>query len=171
MTISSCLLDDRANRIVCASRSTNFCVALESISAVYKVQDPKHPAILQTQQGEARNSIASVVSCNAVRVRLVCVLRDSASRSRTFNSRRVSLTSKRNSKLPLVCQYTQGVMTMASSTPTASNGIDPSGQRPIVFFDLSIGETSIGRLKMELFSDIVPKTAENFRQLCIGEVR
>lgn len=43
------------------------------------------------------------------------------------------------------------------------------GARPIVFFDISIGETAVGRLKMELFSDIVPKTAENFRQLCTGE--
>lgn len=60
---------------------------------------------------------------------------------------------------------------MASSTPSAANGIDAATQRPIVFFDLNVGETSVGRLKMELFSDIVPKTAENFRQLCTGEVR
>ncbi|KAJ7249723.1 cyclophilin-like domain-containing protein [Mycena haematopus] len=37
--------------------------------------------------------------------------------------------------------------------------------------DINIGETPAGRLKMELFSDIVPKTAENFRQLCTGEYR
>lgn len=43
--------------------------------------------------------------------------------------------------------------------------------RPIVFMDINIGETPAGRLKMELFSDIVPKTAENFRQLCTGEHR
>nr|VWO94806.1 Peptidyl-prolyl cis-trans isomerase (PPIase) (EC [Ganoderma boninense] len=43
--------------------------------------------------------------------------------------------------------------------------------RPIVFMDVNIGETPAGRLKMELFSDIVPKTAENFRQLCTGEYR
>ncbi|EJD38343.1 hypothetical protein AURDEDRAFT_172582 [Auricularia subglabra TFB-10046 SS5] len=43
--------------------------------------------------------------------------------------------------------------------------------RPIVFFDVNIGETPAGRIKMELFSDIVPKTAENFRQLCTGEYR
>ncbi|KAH9915576.1 cyclophilin-like domain-containing protein [Epithele typhae] len=43
--------------------------------------------------------------------------------------------------------------------------------RPIVFMDINIGETPAGRLKLELFSDIVPKTAENFRQLCTGEYR
>ncbi|CAK5281434.1 unnamed protein product, partial [Mycena citricolor] len=43
--------------------------------------------------------------------------------------------------------------------------------RPIVFMDINIGETPAGRLKMELFSDVVPKTAENFRQLCTGEYR
>ena len=32
-----------------------------------------------------------------------------------------------------------------------------STQRPIVFMDVNIGETPAGRLKMELFSDIVPK--------------
>ncbi|KZT30091.1 hypothetical protein NEOLEDRAFT_1174427 [Neolentinus lepideus HHB14362 ss-1] len=46
-----------------------------------------------------------------------------------------------------------------------------SNQRPVVFMDINIGETPAGRLKMELFSDIVPKTAENFRQLCTGEYR
>ncbi|SRR6266576_5173721 len=72
-----------------------------------------------------------------------------------------------------------------SATPTIT--------RPIVFMDIQIGETPAGRLKMELFSEIVPKcvlrisskpvegliikvvglyrTAENFRQLCTGEYR
>ena len=42
---------------------------------------------------------------------------------------------------------------------------------PIVFFDVSIGGQEVGRIKMELFADVVPKTAENFRQLCTGEFR
>ncbi|KAJ8689293.1 Peptidyl-prolyl cis-trans isomerase-like 1 [Pleurotus ostreatus] len=46
-----------------------------------------------------------------------------------------------------------------------------SSNRPVVFMDINIGETPAGRMKMELFSDIVPKTAENFRQLCTGEFR
>ena len=29
----------------------------------------------------------------------------------------------------------------------------------------------MGRMKMELFADVVPKTAENFRQFCTGEHR
>ncbi|GAA5992358.1 hypothetical protein JCM10908_000442 [Rhodotorula pacifica] len=43
--------------------------------------------------------------------------------------------------------------------------------RPICFFDVSIGQTPAGRIKMELFNDVVPKTAENFRQMCTGEHR
>ena len=40
---------------------------------------------------------------------------------------------------------------------------------PIVFFDITIGGRSAGRIEMELRSDRVPKTAENFRALCTGE--
>eukprot|EP01117_Protostelium_nocturnum_P016580 TRINITY_DN6591_c0_g1_i1.p1 TRINITY_DN6591_c0_g1~~TRINITY_DN6591_c0_g1_i1.p1 ORF type:complete len:198 (+),score=66.78 TRINITY_DN6591_c0_g1_i1:68-595(+) len=46
---------------------------------------------------------------------------------------------------------------------------DPNN--PIVFFDVSMGGHVIGRIKMELFANITPKTAENFRQFCTGEHR
>ena len=60
---------------------------------------------------------------------------------------------------------------------------------PVVFLDVSIGNTGkshqniakkikiiffvveIGRIIIELFADIVPKTAENFRQFCTGEYK
>lgn len=42
---------------------------------------------------------------------------------------------------------------------------------PIVFMDISIGTQPAGRIKFELFSDVTPKTAENFRQLCTGEYK
>lgn len=41
--------------------------------------------------------------------------------------------------------------------------------RPHVFFDISIGGAPAGRIIFELYSDVVPKTAENFRCLCTGE--
>jgi peptidyl-prolyl isomerase H (cyclophilin H) len=37
--------------------------------------------------------------------------------------------------------------------------------------DISIGGVGVGRIKMELFKHAVPKTAENFRQLCTGEYK
>ncbi|KAI9490055.1 Mal s 6 allergen [Zychaea mexicana] len=40
---------------------------------------------------------------------------------------------------------------------------------PKVFFDVAIGGTPAGRIIMELFKDTVPKTADNFLQLCTGE--
>lgn len=55
--------------------------------------------------------------------------------------------------------------TIVETTPKAHT----SKKNPIVFFDLSIGGKEIGRVKMELFANVVPKTAENFRQMCTGE--
>ncbi|KAF2675009.1 putative peptidyl-prolyl cis-trans isomerase [Microthyrium microscopicum] len=42
---------------------------------------------------------------------------------------------------------------------------------PIVFFDIKLGGEPLGRVKMELFKDVVPRTAENFRQFCTGETK
>ncbi len=36
---------------------------------------------------------------------------------------------------------------------------------PVVFFEVTIGGIEAGRIKMELFKDIVPRTAENFRRV------
>merc|ERR1712144_94186 len=40
---------------------------------------------------------------------------------------------------------------------------------PKVFFDVTAGGQALGRIVMDLRSDVVPKTAENFRCLCTGE--
>lgn len=42
---------------------------------------------------------------------------------------------------------------------------------PVVFFDITLGGEPLGRVKMELFKDVVPRTAENFRQFCTGETK
>ena len=41
--------------------------------------------------------------------------------------------------------------------------------RPKVFFDVTADGAALGRIEFELYSDIVPLTAENFRCLCTGE--
>ncbi|KAH7399674.1 peptidyl-prolyl cis-trans isomerase H [Pyrenochaeta sp. MPI-SDFR-AT-0127] len=44
-------------------------------------------------------------------------------------------------------------------------------ENPIVFFDVTLGGEKLGRIKIELFKNVVPKTAENFRQFCTGETK
>ena len=40
---------------------------------------------------------------------------------------------------------------------------------PRVYMDIKAGDENLGRIIMELRSDVVPRTAENFRALCTGE--
>lgn len=42
-------------------------------------------------------------------------------------------------------------------------------RHPKVFMEFTVGSKNVGRVVFELFSDITPRTAENFRGLCTGE--
>eukprot|EP01124_Arcella_intermedia_P011304 TRINITY_DN17719_c0_g1_i1.p2 TRINITY_DN17719_c0_g1~~TRINITY_DN17719_c0_g1_i1.p2 ORF type:complete len:197 (+),score=15.60 TRINITY_DN17719_c0_g1_i1:35-592(+) len=60
---------------------------------------------------------------------------------------------------------------MASSAVSQSSSVASAATNPVVFFDITLGGRDIGRIKIELFANICPKTAENFRQFCTGEFR
>jgi len=47
--------------------------------------------------------------------------------------------------------------------------LPPVRSNPVVFMDITIDQEPKGRIVFELFRDVVPKTAENFRALCTGE--
>jgi peptidyl-prolyl isomerase F (cyclophilin D) len=51
----------------------------------------------------------------------------------------------------------------ATSTPKAT------GPNPRCYLDITADGEKLGRIVVELRSDVVPKTAENFRALCTGE--
>ncbi|KAL7751085.1 hypothetical protein RI367_003665 [Sorochytrium milnesiophthora] len=57
----------------------------------------------------------------------------------------------------------------SSSSPAPPAPPRKHGQNPRVFFQIQIGGVSAGRIVMELRADVVPRTAENFLQLCTHE--
>ena len=59
-----------------------------------------------------------------------------------------------NGELDLNCYHDLRALSFLAAYMSSST-TNPT--RPIVFMDINIGETPAGRMKMELFSDIVPK--------------
>ncbi|EMR69424.1 putative peptidyl-prolyl cis-trans isomerase protein [Eutypa lata UCREL1] len=45
----------------------------------------------------------------------------------------------------------------------------PTNGNPVIFFDIALGGQPLGRVLFELFEDVVPKTAENFKRFCTGD--
>lgn len=83
--------------------------------------------------------------------------------SRTSDLKAETTASLRKEPDHLRTSGTLKISTMASAPPAEPN--------PTVFFDLTLAGEPLGRIKMELFADTVPRTAENFRQFCTGETK
>jgi peptidyl-prolyl isomerase D len=62
-------------------------------------------------------------------------------------------------------EITKETTTVKAESSTATT------TRTRCFMDIGLGpqKTNVGRISFELYNDIVPNTAENFRALCTGE--
>jgi hypothetical protein len=73
----------------------------------------------------------------------------------------------------ITVSFLGGVTGLDGGTPQKLDSVmldeATSEENPRVFFDMEIGGEKAGRITMELFANVVPKTAENFRALCTGE--
>lgn len=59
-----------------------------------------------------------------------------------------------------------------SNSNNSSNGATlMHSDNSVVFLDVAIGGQAIGRIKIELFTHLAPKTSENFRQFCTGDFK
>jgi len=76
---------------------------------------------------------------------------------------------------PIACQghfsFFTGCKSSSSSSEPAAGPDNGRGQggRTRVFFDVDVDGAPLGRVEFELYNEIVPRTAENFRALCTGE--
>lgn len=61
-------------------------------------------------------------------------------------------------ELPMIGGMFQGLFGKKDATVTDT-----------VYFDVSIGGSAAGRIEIGLFGDVVPKTVDNFKQLCTGK--
>jgi peptidylprolyl isomerase len=62
-----------------------------------------------------------------------------------------------------------GKVAMYDDKSTVEGDVRLDPNNPKVFFDVTIGDEPAGKIVIQLFADVVPKTAANFRALCTGE--
>lgn len=74
-------------------------------------------------------------------------------------------TSKKKEKATYGGMFSKGLYSDKAG-PLIPNA---KGDNPHVYFQIKLGDEDLGRVVMQLYMDIVPKTAENFRCLCTGE--
>jgi cyclophilin family peptidyl-prolyl cis-trans isomerase len=73
------------------------------------------------------------------------------------STRAVTSATTTSTQLPMIGNFFSGLFGKTDAEITDT-----------VFFDISIGGKAIGRVEMGLYGDVVPKTADNFKQLCLG---
>lgn len=79
-------------------------------------------------------------------------------------------TSSENSSTTTEAATVENDKTSSKTESNDGGGENTAPKRnPQVYFDIRIGSHDAGRIVMLLRSDIVPKTAENFRSLCTHE--
>ena len=52
---------------------------------------------------------------------------------------------------------------------TSIHCVSGKKKRSKVYLEVTADDEDLGRVEIELFDDLVPRTTENFRQLCTGE--
>lgn len=76
----------------------------------------------------------------------------------TTSTKYAAKTSTTSTQLPMIGNLFAGLFGKTDAAVTET-----------VFFDVSIDGNSAGRIEMGLYGDVVPKTVENFKQLCTGK--
>jgi len=89
----------------------------------------------------------------------------------TMTPRRTTPTSPLSPQLlsPLQMGLFDGIFDSIKANLPGGDNLENVEVTETVYFDITIDKQDAGRIEMGLFGNIVPKTVENFKQLCLKE--
>jgi len=158
-----------SNVALCALKISDWSVVIENSSKALKL-DPTNVKVLYRRATgylnsgmltEARKDANAALNMSPGSSELVQLLKLIKKQEKVEDER----DKKRYSNMFERMHKGEEQPTLPEFTPPQ----EPNPSNPQVYLDLQIGENAPQRVTIELFNDVVPKTAENFRALCTGE--
>ena len=162
-----------SNVALCAMKTGEWAEVIESAEKALKL-DPGNAKLLYRRGAgfyhsgmliEAKRDAQAALTASPGSAEVVQLLKDIKKQEKVENER----DKKRYGNLFERLNMYEEKAVVVETAGDVELPAEPNPENPRVFIDLKIGEEEVKRVEFELFKDVVPKTAENFRALCTGE--
>ncbi|GMI24088.1 hypothetical protein TeGR_g12774 [Tetraparma gracilis] len=154
------------NAAMCALKEGDSQLALESTNKVLKAEAENVKALYR--RGLARTALGDL---DEARADLLTAGKLSPA-DKDIRRALASIKEKRAAAKKLEQQQFGGIFNKVSMYDEKKGPkviVQPSENNPKVFFEMTKGGEPLGKIVFQIYADVVPKTAENFRALCTGE--
>lgn len=156
------------NAAMCLLKIKSYGATVTACSSVLKVDNKnvkalyrRGVALTKTEDfSQARKDLAAAYNID----------KDNKAVRKAYNDLKVNIAAAKQKEKNMFANMFDKV-SMYDDKKTADVHVIPNekGDNPHVYFDVAQGDNKLGRIVMQLYMDVTPKTAGNFKAICTGD--
>lgn len=161
------VLSLRLNIAICGTKTKSYKKSITQATKVLENEGPSNPKALYWR-AVAKKKLANYKEAKKDIVAAIKLEPKNKAMRKEYDAIKKAIKDAKNKEKNAFGNMFSKV-SMYTEKADIEKAVKWEGPLPRVFFEMEMGEEKLGRIEMELFANVVPKTAENFRQLCTGE--
>ena len=161
------VLSLRLNIAICGTKTKSYKKSVTQATKVLENEGPSNPKALYWR-AVAQKKLANYKEAKKDIVAAIKLEPKNKAMRKEYDAIKKAMKDAKNKEKNAFGNMFSKV-SMYTEKADIEKAVKWEGPLPRVFFEMEMGEEKLGRIEMELFANVVPKTAENFRQLCTGE--